>query len=42
VLISPHVGGASSAFRPRAVALLKRQLRAYAAGEPLDNVVRTS
>jgi phosphoglycerate dehydrogenase-like enzyme len=39
VLISPHVGGASSAFRPRAVALLQRQLRAYAAGEPLDNVV---
>ena len=39
VLISPHVGGASSAFRPRAVALLRRQLEAYAAGRPLDNVV---
>jgi phosphoglycerate dehydrogenase-like enzyme len=39
VLISPHVGGASSAFRPRAVALLARQLKAYAAGQPLDNVV---
>ena len=39
VLISPHVGGASTAFRPRAVALLQRQLGAYAAGQPLDNVV---
>ncbi len=39
VLISPHVGGASSAFRPRALALLRRQLHAYASGEPLDNVV---
>jgi phosphoglycerate dehydrogenase-like enzyme len=39
VLISPHVGGASTAFRPRAVALLQRQLAAYADGRPLDNVV---
>lgn len=39
VLISPHVGGATSAFRPRAVRLLRDQLRAYAAGEPLRNVV---
>jgi phosphoglycerate dehydrogenase-like enzyme len=39
VLLSPHVGGASTAFRPRAVALLQRQLAAYAAGRPLDNVV---
>jgi phosphoglycerate dehydrogenase-like enzyme len=39
VLISPHVGGASTAFRPRAVALLQRQLLAYADGRPLDNVV---
>jgi phosphoglycerate dehydrogenase-like enzyme len=39
VLISPHVGGASTAFRPRAVALLQRQLAAYAEGRPLDNVV---
>lgn len=39
VLVSPHVGGASTAFRPRAVALLRRQLQAYAAGQPLDNVV---
>ena len=39
VLISPHVGGASSAFRPRALALLRRQLQAYASGQPLANVV---
>jgi phosphoglycerate dehydrogenase-like enzyme len=39
VLVSPHVGGATSAFRPRAVRLLRGQLRAYAAGEPLRNVV---
>ncbi|HEY6742658.1 MAG TPA: 2-hydroxyacid dehydrogenase [Lapillicoccus sp.] len=39
VVISPHVGGASTAFRPRAVALVKSQLAAYAAGRPLDNVV---
>jgi len=39
VLVSPHVGGASTAFRPRAVALLQRQLAAYAEGRPLDNVV---
>ena len=31
VLITPHVGGASSAFRPRAVRLVRDQLKAYAA-----------
>lgn len=40
VLISPHVGGASSAFRPRAVRLVRSQLGAYAAGAPLANVVQ--
>jgi phosphoglycerate dehydrogenase-like enzyme len=39
VLVSPHVGGASTAFRPRAVALVSRQLAAYAEGRPLDHVV---
>lgn len=39
VLISPHVGGASTAFTPRAVALVRSQLSAYASGEPLRNVV---
>jgi len=41
VLISPHVGGASSAFAPRADRLIKAQLERFAAGEPLENVVPT-
>ena len=36
VLISPHVGGASSAFWPRADRLVAGQLKRFAAGEPLD------
>lgn len=40
VLISPHTGGATTAFEPRAVRLLQEQLRAYAAGHPLVNLVR--
>lgn len=40
VLITPHVGGASSAFQPRAQRLVRAQLERYAAGEPLANVVR--
>ncbi len=39
VLISPHVGGASTAFHPRAVRLVRAQLEAYAAGSPITNVV---
>ena len=39
VLISPHVGGASTAFMPRAARLLQEQLSAYAAGRPLRNLV---
>jgi phosphoglycerate dehydrogenase-like enzyme len=39
VLISPHVGGATSAFPPRARALLKEQLERFGAGRPLLNVV---
>jgi phosphoglycerate dehydrogenase-like enzyme len=39
VLISPHVGGASSAFVPRAAALLREQIEAFAQGRPLRNVV---
>jgi phosphoglycerate dehydrogenase-like enzyme len=41
VLISPHVGGSTSAFLPRAKRLLAAQLTRYAAGEALRNVVRT-
>jgi phosphoglycerate dehydrogenase-like enzyme len=41
VLISPHVGGNTSAFLPRARRLVAEQLRRWAAAEPLDNVVVT-
>ena len=39
LLVTPHVGGASEAFRPRAVRFLREQLRRYAAGQPLDHIV---
>ena len=39
VLITPHVGGPSSAFLPRALRLLRSQLLLDLAGEPLANVV---
>jgi len=39
VLISPHVGGATSAMLPRMYALLRHQLTRYAGGAPLANVV---
>ncbi|AXK34361.1 dihydrofolate reductase [Streptomyces armeniacus] len=38
-LISPHVGGATTALRPRAKRLLRRQLNLWAAGDPVGNVV---
>ncbi|MFI2508572.1 2-hydroxyacid dehydrogenase [Streptomyces sp. NPDC018972] len=39
VLISPHVGGPTSAFRPRAERLLVDQLRRYLNREELGNVI---
>ena len=39
VLISPHVGGDTAAFPPRARRLLRAQLERWAAREPLANVV---
>lgn len=39
VLVSPHVGGATSAFRPRAVEMLREQLRRLSAREPLRGIV---
>ncbi|MEV6212904.1 2-hydroxyacid dehydrogenase [Kitasatospora sp. NPDC051914] len=39
VLISPHVGGNSSAFRPRARELVRSQLERFTAGLPPANVV---
>ncbi|WP_052847962.1 2-hydroxyacid dehydrogenase [Streptomyces avicenniae] len=41
VLITPHVGGPSSAFRPRAERLLYAQLARFAAGEPVRYVKAT-
>ena len=41
VLITPHVGGATRAMRPRAMALIRRQVGALVAGAPLENVVAT-
>lgn len=38
-LISPHVGGSSSAFHPRAHRLIRTQVRRYLTGQPLSNVV---
>ncbi|WP_267244683.1 2-hydroxyacid dehydrogenase [Streptomyces sp. PR69] len=42
VLISPHVGGSTSAFWPRAKRLLAAQLTRFAAAEPLSNVLLTT
>ncbi|MFD6338106.1 2-hydroxyacid dehydrogenase [Streptomyces sp. NPDC060131] len=42
VLISPHVGGSTSAFLPRAHRLLAGQLTRFAAGEELRNIVLTT
>lgn len=42
VLISPHVGGPSSAFLPRAKRLLKDQLTRFVNHEPLRNVILTT
>ncbi|MFF4018480.1 2-hydroxyacid dehydrogenase [Streptomyces sp. NPDC001843] len=42
VLISPHVGGPTSAFLPRAQRLLADQLRRFVNREPLRNVILTT
>ena len=39
LLLSPHVGGSSSAFLPRAERLIRDQLARFAAGQPLLNQV---
>ena len=39
VLISPHVGGNTTAFEPRARRLIKSQLELLAAGKPLNNII---
>ena len=42
LLISPHVGGPTSAFLPRAKRLLVDQLTRYVNREPLRNVILTT
>jgi phosphoglycerate dehydrogenase-like enzyme len=39
VLVTPHVGGATSAMWPRAYRLVREQLERYAAGDDLANVM---
>jgi phosphoglycerate dehydrogenase-like enzyme len=39
VIITPHVAGGTTAMLPRMAALLRDQLTAYVAGEPLRNLV---
>lgn len=39
VLITPHVGGATEAMRPRAIALVRRQVQTLLSGAPVDNAV---
>lgn len=41
-LIVPHVGGASSAMRPRTIALIRTQIERMLAGDPPLNVVHES
>lgn len=41
VLITPHVGGSSTAFRPRAITLLRDQLGRVAQGVPVAHLVQT-
>ena len=40
LLLTPHVGGNTTAMRPRALALLRDQVARLVGGEPLRNVVR--
>ena len=39
LLVTPHVAGSTTAFRPRAYRLVREQLERYVAGDPLINVV---
>lgn len=39
LLVSPHVGGASTAMEPRARRVVREQLERFAAGRPLANVM---
>jgi phosphoglycerate dehydrogenase-like enzyme len=40
--ITPHIGGATTQFSPRALRTAAGELRRYIAGEPLHNVVQAA
>jgi phosphoglycerate dehydrogenase-like enzyme len=40
LLLTPHIGGSSPQFSPRALRIAAAELRRYMAGEPLQNVVQ--
>ena len=42
LLITPHIGGSTPMFAPRAVKTAEAELRRYLAGEPLHNVVQAA
>ncbi len=42
LLLTPHVGGSSNQFAPRAIKTAEDELRRYIAGEPLRNVVQAA
>jgi phosphoglycerate dehydrogenase-like enzyme len=42
LLITPHVGGSSPQFAPRALKIAAHELRRYMMGEPLRNVVQAA
>lgn len=42
LLITPHIGGSTPMFAPRAVKTAEDELRRYIAGEPLHNVVQAA
>ena len=42
VMITPHIGGSSAQFTPRALRIAAAELRRYTNGEPLQNVVQAA
>jgi phosphoglycerate dehydrogenase-like enzyme len=42
LLITPHVGGASPQFTPRALRVAAAELRRYIDGEPLQNIIQAA
>jgi phosphoglycerate dehydrogenase-like enzyme len=42
LLLTPHIGGSSTQFAPRALRIAANELRRYLKGEPLYNVVQAA